>query len=377
MKKITAILTISIVLSVFNIACNTKLGVDPQVTSSEPTYVSGTPSPDTQDRLGEETSDENTVSDEETPVDKSEEDTQTPAEKEEETSKGEVSEGEEESPVANNPSEPEPTTKPVQNATPTPSPTATPTPRPTSTPTPKPTATPTPKPTATPTPAPVTPESVGWTNTAGDNGGTTLDAGNLFLTDEGRRFAQRNLMYANKTAEMYEHFNSGELRSPHGWRLSSGNGFFNPGFQVPEPRHRNYVKSFPELKHLQEFGDTFGVTVPLWRKRYDSIFTANVRLNALMELFYYFTGDKYVAYALWSLIDWHAIHGAFLPESFGFTATPIITGIERTVDGKSYNNTTKLTMRGKTIYYMQDRNDSGGTIPQPGIILYWCNNNAQ
>lgn len=385
MKRIATIASLSILLSVFNVAWVDSVLGEKEPATTEYTQKTDTPNNESSSYREEQGTDKShediserdrkendgtTPGTKETQEKEEERDTKketTPDESSKEEQDQEENEQETIADESTKEQESSPWPETGQTETPdtTPVPTPKPSPTPPSAPTPKPT--PTQEPTPTPVPTPVTPESVGWTNTAGDSGGCFVhDAGNLFPLQE-RRIAQRDLMYAEKIDALYDHFNSGDFWDHYGYRLNSGNGLANPGSVAVDPPYRNYVRVYPQLQHLQEFGDTYGVTIPCWRSSYESMFTVNANLNALMELFVYFTGDKHVAYALWSLIDWHAIHKEFLPESFGFCAQRIITGIEL----GDYNQVTKLSLNGKTIYYHYPRYD------YPGAIIYFCNKNAE
>lgn len=80
----------------------------------------------------------------------------------------------------------------------------------------------------------------------------------------------------------------------------------------------------------------YGIEIYQWRKSYDSGTHINNALNAVLETFYFFTGDKQVSYALWSFVDTASINGYANTDDFGFrdTATfengfsAIMNGIE-------------------------------------------------
>lgn len=62
----------------------------------------------------------------------------------------------------------------------------------------------------------------------------------------------------------------------------------------------------------------YGLQISAWRKSYDSGLAENTALNAILETFYFFTGDKEVSYALWSWFDAKNIDGYANTVNFGF-----------------------------------------------------------
>ena len=66
-----------------------------------------------------------------------------------------------------------------------------------------------------------------------------------------------------------------------------------------------------------------GINVFQWRDSYDSGSSTNTSLDAVMEAFYFFTKDKDVAYALFSIMDYMNINNSTISEemveSMGFT----------------------------------------------------------
>lgn len=82
-----------------------------------------------------------------------------------------------------------------------------------------------------------------------------------------------------------------------------------------------------------------GVNVYGWRKTYTSDVVQNECINMVMESFYFFTKDKDVAYALWSVVDYLNIYGSKYTtnekiESFGFEITgETDTSMDLTMNG--------------------------------------------
>lgn len=77
---------------------------------------------------------------------------------------------------------------------------------------------------------------------------------------------------------------------------------------------------------VTEENGKYTVNVFGWREGYDSHSGTNSCLNVVMETFYFICGDKEVAYALWSVIDFMSIYGPDATtvekvESFGFTVS--------------------------------------------------------
>lgn len=62
----------------------------------------------------------------------------------------------------------------------------------------------------------------------------------------------------------------------------------------------------------------YGLMVSEWRKSYDSDLAVNTALNAVLETFYFLSGDKEVSYALWSWFDAKNIDGYANTVNFGF-----------------------------------------------------------
>ena len=108
--------------------------------------------------------------------------------------------------------------------------------------------------------------------------------------------------------------------------------FFDDGISM------NYADQGKFAKIVEKNGK-LGVNVFGWRKGYDSGAATNSALNMVMEAFYFFSGDKDVAYALWNVVDYMSINGATattvpIVEGFGFTCSnETSNGIDLTMNG--------------------------------------------
>ena len=108
--------------------------------------------------------------------------------------------------------------------------------------------------------------------------------------------------------------------------------FFDDGLSM------NYADPGKFAKII-ESDEGIGVNVFGWRKNYNSGGATNSALNMVMESFYFFTEDKDVAYALWSVVDYLNIYGSKYTtnkkiESFGFTITgETDTSMDLTMNG--------------------------------------------
>lgn len=83
----------------------------------------------------------------------------------------------------------------------------------------------------------------------------------------------------------------------------------------------------------------WGIEVFQWRKSYASDIAVNAQLNMVLEAFYYACGDRNVAYALWSVVDYMSINGAAATtvdviERFGLkTSNETNTSIDLSMNG--------------------------------------------
>lgn len=190
---------------------------------------------------------------------------------------------------------PTPTTKPTQPAKE--EPTKAPTTKPEEPkPTPKPEEPkPTPKPTPTPTPTPK-PEEPTKTPGSGDK----REAGNFSTVDS-------KLVTINKDAD-YD-TNLGKLNK----MLFNTYGLT----YIPELSDNGLSGSTAKFIFDESTG-RYGLKVSAWRKSYDSGIVINDVLNAILESFYFFSGDKDVAVSLWKWFDAKNINGYSNTTEFGF-----------------------------------------------------------
>jgi len=86
---------------------------------------------------------------------------------------------------------------------------------------------------------------------------------------------------------------------------------------------KNYEDRGVVMRLIKGADERTGVNVFGWRKNYESSSGVNSLLNLTMEAFYYLTNDRYVAKALWEVVDYMFIFGpeattAEVIEYFGF-----------------------------------------------------------
>ena len=81
---------------------------------------------------------------------------------------------------------------------------------------------------------------------------------------------------------------------------------------------KNYEDEGKFAKFVTHSDGRTGINVFGWRKSYDSTPITNSCLNLVLESFYYMTGDREVAKALWSWIDAMNINGNANSDNFGF-----------------------------------------------------------
>ena len=123
-----------------------------------------------------------------------------------------------------------------------------------------------------------------------------------------------------------------------------GYRFFSDGISINDADKGKFAKI------VTHDDGRLGVNVFGWRNSYDSDVTQNASINMVMEAFYFFTGDRDVAYALFSWIDAKNINGRANSDDFGFrdvtwsNGSGVITmnGINIEVDNST---------PGETIYY--------------------------
>ena len=113
---------------------------------------------------------------------------------------------------------------------------------------------------------------------------------------------------------------------------------------------KNYEDEGRIAKFVTHSDGRTGINVFGWRKGYDSSEITNFGLNLVLEAFYYMTGDRQVAKALWNWIDAKNINGRANSDDFGFrdvtwsNGSGVITmnGINIEVDNST---------PGQTVYY--------------------------
>lgn len=91
-----------------------------------------------------------------------------------------------------------------------------------------------------------------------------------------------------------------------------GRRFFSDGISINDADTGKFAKIV-----THEDG-RLGVNVFGWRKSYDSDVVQNSCINMVMEAFYFMTGDKDVAFALWSWVDAMEINGRANSDNYGF-----------------------------------------------------------
>ena len=123
-----------------------------------------------------------------------------------------------------------------------------------------------------------------------------------------------------------------------------GYRFFADGISVNDADEGKFAKIVA--------GDNgkLGVKVFGWRKSYDSSVTQNASINMVMEAFYFFTGDKDVAYALFSWCDAKNINGYANSDDFGFRDVTWSNG-SGVVTMNGINIEVDNSTPGQTIYY--------------------------
>jgi len=100
-----------------------------------------------------------------------------------------------------------------------------------------------------------------------------------------------------------------------------GRRFFSDGISINDADVGKFAKI------VARDDGKLGVNVFGWRKSYDSDVIQNTCINMVMEAFYFFTGDKNVAYALWSWVDAQSINGSANSDNYGFR------DVEKTANG--------------------------------------------
>ena len=101
---------------------------------------------------------------------------------------------------------------------------------------------------------------------------------------------------------------------------------------------KNYEDEGKFAKFVTHSDGRTGINVFGWRKGYDSSEITNFGLNLVLESFYYMTGDREVAKALWDVVDYLNINGGSISndrlESMGFSlSNETASSIEMTMNG--------------------------------------------
>ena len=101
---------------------------------------------------------------------------------------------------------------------------------------------------------------------------------------------------------------------------------------------KNYEDEGKFAKFVTHSDGRTGINVFGWRKSYDSTPITNSCLNLVLESFYYMTGDREVAKALWDVVDYLNINGGSISndrlESMGFSlSNETASSIEMTMNG--------------------------------------------
>ena len=97
-----------------------------------------------------------------------------------------------------------------------------------------------------------------------------------------------------------------------GFFAFGGFRFFDDGIA------KNYEDEGRIAKFVTHSDGRTGIDVFGWRKGYDSSEITNFGLNLVLEAFYYMTGDREVAKALWSWHDACEINGSANSDNYGF-----------------------------------------------------------
>jgi len=121
-----------------------------------------------------------------------------------------------------------------------------------------------------------------------------------------------------------------------------------------EPSYANDPKSLAEISHVTS-SDQYKVTVNYWRDTYKSDMLLNFDINSVFETFYFLTGDREVAYALFSWIDDEVIHGYKDPKNFGFKDIDV-NGKSGTIEMNGIKIVFKNTKDHNSYYFMNATN---------------------
>lgn len=160
-------------------------------------------------------------------------------------------------------------------------------------------------------------ENGGWTNTGGEASGSD----NITVTGgtAGQLVPDSTLTKWGLTRPA-SRVSGGDWDTYNGFLFQAYNRYFvSGGIGQNAEDAGTFAKAY-------ETNGGFEVEVFEWRKSYASSSSTNRCLNMVMEAFYYACGDRDVAYALWSVVDFLQINGSAATtvekvESFGFTTS--------------------------------------------------------
>ena len=189
-------------------------------------------------------------------------------------------------------------------------------------------------------------ENGGWTNTGGEASGSD----NVTVTGgtAGQMVPDDTLAAWNLTRPA-SRVNGGDWKTYNGFLFQAyGSYFVSGGIGQNAEDAGNIAKAY-------ETNGGFEVEVFGWRKSYASSSATNAGLNMVMEAFYYACGDRDVAYALWSLVDFLSINGpaatdAEKVQSFGFSLS------------NETSNSLDISMNGTTIHWSWGAAGAGDTF---------------
>ena len=189
-------------------------------------------------------------------------------------------------------------------------------------------------------------ENGGWTNTGGEASGSD----NVTVTGgtAGQMVPDDTLAAWNLTRPA-SRVNGGDWKTYNGFLFDAYHRYFvSGGIGQNAEDAGNIAKAY-------ETNGGFEVEVFGWRKSYASSSATNRGLNMVMEAFYYACGDRDVAYALWSLVDFLSINGpaatdAEKVQSFGFSLS------------NETSNSLDISMNGTTIHWSWGAAGAGDTF---------------
>ena len=189
-------------------------------------------------------------------------------------------------------------------------------------------------------------ENGGWTNTGGEASGSD----NITVTGgtAGQLVPDSTLTKWGLTRPS-SRVSGGDWNTYNGFLFQAYNRYFvSGGIGQNAEDAGTFAKAY-------ETNGGFEVKVFEWRKSYASSSSTNRCLNMVMEAFYYACGDRYVAYALWSLVDFLNINGpdatdAEKVQSLGFSLS------------NETSNSLDISMNGTTIHWSWGAAGAGDTF---------------